>query len=182
MGTFTGRMLRAAKLDVNLYEEVEADTGGTTQAMAVVVLGSVAAGVGAGGSGLGGSGLGVMLMVVVAALIGWFVLAYLTYWIGTRLLPEPQTSATHGELLRTIGFANSASILRALGVIPGLRDIVFMVTGIWMLVATVIAVRQALDYRGTLRAVGVCALGWLIQGILLAIVLFLLGGGARPAA
>ncbi len=170
MATFMGRILRAAKLDVNLYEEVEADTGGTRQAMAVVALGSVAAGVGAGGAGLG-----VMLMVVVAALIGWFVLAYLTYWIGTRWLPEPQTSATHGELLRTIGFANSPSILRVLGVIPGLRDIVFMVTGIWVLGATVIAVRQALDYRGTLRAVGVCALGWLIQGILLAIVLALLG-------
>ncbi len=137
--------------------------------MAVVALGSVAAGIGAGAGGLGA-----MLIVVVAALIGWFVLAYLTYWIGTRLLPEPQTSATHGELLRTIGFANSPSILRALGVIPGVRDIVFLVTGIWVLVATVIAVRQALDYRGTLRAVGVCALGWLIQGILLVIVLVLL--------
>ena len=178
MGTFTGRMLRAAKLDVNLYEEVEADTGGTPQAMGVVVLGSVAAGVGAGGQG----GLVAMLMVAAAALIGWFVFAYLTYWIGTRLLPEPQTSATHGELLRTIGFANSPSILRVLGVIPipGLLYIVFMVTGIWMLVATIIAVRQALDYRGTLRAVGVCALGWLIQGILLFIVLSLLGGGAGP--
>ena len=170
MATFMGRMLRAAKLDSNLYEEVEADTGGTRQAMAVVVPGSVAAGIGAGRSGLG-----VMLMVAVAALIGWVVFAYLTYWIGTRLLPEPQTSATHGELLRTIGFANSPSLLRVLGVIPGLRDIVFMVTGIWMLVATVIAVRQALDYRGTLRAVGVCALGWIIQqGILLVIVLVLL--------
>ena len=176
MASLTIRMLREAKLDVNLYEEVEADTGGTPQAMAVVVLGSVAAGIGAGGQGLG-----LMLMVVVASLIDWFVLAYLTYWIGTRLLPEPQTSATHGELLRTIGFANSASILRLLGVVPGLRDIVFLVTGIWVLVATVIAVRQALDYRGSLRAVGVCALGWLIQGILLAIVLALLGGGATPA-
>jgi len=176
MASLTSRMLRAAKLDVNLYEEVEADTGGTPQAMAVVVLGSVAAGIGAGRGGLG-----LMLMVVVASLIGWFVLAYLTYWIGTRLLPEPQTSATHGELLRTIGFANSASILRVLGVVPGLRDIVFLVTGIWVLVATIIAVRQALDYRGTLRAVGVCALGWVIQGILLAIVLSLLGGGAGPA-
>ncbi len=175
MGTFAGRMLRAAKLDVNLYEEVEADTGGTPQAMGVVVLGSVAA-----GGGAGREGLGVMLMVVAAALIGWFVLAYLTYWIGTRLLPEPQTSATHGELLRTIGFANSPSILRVLGVIPGLRDIVFMVTGIWMLVATIIAVRQALDYRGTLRAVGVCALGWFIQAILLVIVFYVLGGGAGP--
>ncbi len=78
MATFMGRILRAAKLDMNLYEEVEADTGGTPQAMAVVVLGSVAAGIGAGGGGLGA-----MLMVVVAALIGWlWVRPSPTYHVG----------------------------------------------------------------------------------------------------
>ncbi|MFQ5898357.1 MAG: YIP1 family protein [Candidatus Methylomirabilia bacterium] len=176
MGNFMNRILRAAKLDVNLYEEVEADTGATRQAMGVVVLGSVAAGLGAGRGSPGG-----MLIGAVFALIAWFVWAYLTYWIGTRVLPEPQTSATHGELLRTIGFASSPGILRVLGVIPGLREVVFLVAGIWMLVATVIAVRQALDYRGTLRAVGVCAIGWLVQMVILTIVALLLGGGGRPA-
>lgn len=172
MGNFTDRILRAAKLDVKLYEEVEADTGATRQAMAVVVLGSVAAGLGAGRGSLTG-----ILIGAVAALLGWFVWAYLTYWIGTRLLPEPQTRATHGELLRTIGFANSPGILRVLGVIPGLREIVFLAVGIWVLVTTVVAVRQALDYRGTLRAVGVCAIGWVVQMLLVAITLFFLGGG-----
>ena len=176
MARFTDRMIRAARLDVNLYEEVEADTGATPQAIAVVVLGSIAAGLGAGRGSLSG-----ILIGAVAALIGWFIWAYLTYWIGTRVLPEPQTSATHGELLRTIGFANSPGLLRVLGVVPGLSEIVFLVVGIWVLVATVVAVRQALDYRGTLRAVGVCAVGWVVQMVLLAIVLALLRAGSGPA-
>lgn len=176
MARFTDRMIRAARLDVNLYEEVEADTGATKQAMAVVVLGSIAAGLGAGRGSLGG-----ILFGAVVALIGWVVWAYLIYWIGTRLFPEPQTSATHGELLRTIGFASSPGLLRVLGVVPGLREIVFLVAGIWALVATVVAVRQALDYRGTLRAVGVCAVGWVVQMVLVAIALFLLGAGSKPA-
>ncbi|MFQ5521762.1 MAG: YIP1 family protein, partial [Candidatus Methylomirabilia bacterium] len=122
-----------------------------------------------------------ILIGAVFALLGWFVWAYLTYWIGTRVLPEPQTSATHGELLRTIGFASAPGILRVLGLIPPLREIVFLAAGIWMLVATVVAVRQALDYHSTLRAVGVCALGWLIQMVIITIVVLLLGGGGRPA-
>lgn len=177
MGSFTNRIVRAAKLEVNLYEEVEADTGATRQAMGVVVLGSVAFGLGFGAGTRG------ILFLAVIALLTWFVMAYLTYWIGTRLLPEPQTSATHGELLRTIGFASAPGILRVLGLIPisGLHLILFLVTGIWMLVATVIAVRQALDYHGTLRAVGVCMLGWLGIHMLQILMLSLWGGGGEPA-
>lgn len=169
------RIIRAAKLDVNLYEEVEADTGATAQATGVVVLSSVAAGLGTG------TGVGGILIGTAAALIGWYVWAYLTYWIGTRLFPEPQTRASHGELLRTIGFASSPGLLRMFGLIPGLRGVVFLIAAIWMLVATVIAVRQALDYSGTLRALGVCVVGWIVQTLLLTVTLFLLGGLPRPA-
>lgn len=176
MGIFTRRIVRAAKLDADLYEEVEADTEATRQAMAVVLLGSLAAGLGAGRGNVSG-----MLIGAVAALIGWVVWAYLIYWIGTRLLPEPQTRASHGELLRTIGFASSPGLLRVLGVVPGLREVVFLVAGIWVLVATVVAVRQALDYRGTLRAVGVCAVGWVVQMVLMAIAFVLLATFSRPA-
>jgi len=136
-----------------LYEEVEADTGAMGQAMGVVVLSSVAAGIGSIARG----GLGGVLMGTIAALIGWYIWAYLTYFIGTKLLPEPQTKANHGELLRTIGFSSSPGLIRVLGVIPGLAPLVFFASGIWMLVAMIIAVRQALDYTSTLRAVGVWA-------------------------
>jgi len=162
MANFTNRILRAAKLDINLYEEVEADKGALRQAMGVVVLASVAGGIGNLSGGLGG-----LLMGAIAALIGWYIWAYLTYLIGTKLLPEPQTRADLGELLRTIGFASSPGLIRILGILPGFRGIVFFAASIWMLVAMVIAVRQALDYHSTLRAVGVCLIGWIIQGILL---------------
>ena len=161
MATLQDRMLRAAKLDVDLYEEVEADQSATQQAMLVVVLSSVAAGLGAMGSD--GGGLGTMLSGTVGALVGWFIWAFLTYFIGTKILPEPQTSADMGELLRTIGFSSSPGVIRIVGIIPGLYIISTMVAFIWMLVAMVIAVRQALDYDSTLRAVGVCIIGFLVQ-------------------
>ncbi len=165
------RMIRAAKLDAQLYEEVEADRGAMGQATAVVILAAVAAGVGSMAQG----GLGGILTLTVAALVSWYVWAFLTYMIGTRLLPEPATRADLGELLRTIGFSSSPGLIRLLGIIPGLTEIVFMVAGVWMLIAMVIAVRQALDYTSTLRAVGVCLIGWIVQAILLGIVLSMLG-------
>jgi hypothetical protein len=94
----------------------------------------------------------------------------LTYFIGTRWLPEPGTQADIGEMLRTIGFATSPGILRVLGVVPFLGAIVFTVTAVWTLVAVVIAVRQALDYRSTGRAIGVCIIGWLVQVVLFVII------------
>jgi len=165
MNRFTDRIIRASKLDVNLYEEVEADKSALTQAMGVVILSSLAVGLGSITSG-GPTGV---VMGTISALIGWLIWSYLTYIIGTKLLPTPETKADYGELLRTIGFSSSPGLIRILGIIPGLRGIVFLVAGIWMLVAMIIAVRQALDYQSTFRAVGVCIIGWIVQGIVLGI-------------
>jgi hypothetical protein len=172
MNIFVDRMIRAAKLDVNLYEEVEADKSAMGQAMTVVVISSVAAGLGS----IAKVGIGGILMGTIAALIGWYVWAYITYLIGTKLLPEPQTRADHGELLRTIGFSSSPGVIRVLGIIPGFFWITSFVSSVWMLVAMVIAVRQALDYTGTLRAVGVCVIGWVIQAVLIMLLFSLFGG------
>ena len=166
MANLMDRMVRAARLDVHLYEEVEADTGATGQAMGVVVLSSVAAGIGTMGAG----GIGGIFLGAIGALVAWYIWAFLTYFIGTRLLPEPQTHADMGELLRTIGFSSSPGVLRVLGIIPGVSGFVFLAVGVWMLVAMVIAVRQALDYRSTGRAIGVCAIGWVVQIVILSLV------------
>lgn len=174
MNTFVNRMVRAAKLDVNLYEEVEADRSTLPQAMAVVVLSSIAAGIGS----IGTLGLGGILLGTITALVGWYIWAFLTYLIGTKMLPEPQTRADLGELLRTTGFSCAPGLLRIFGVIPGLGTPVFALAAIWMLVAMVIGVRQALDYQSTLRAVGVCLIGWIIQGLFLAMMFVLTGGPA----
>ena len=171
MPSIQERMIRAAKLDAQLYEEVEADRGAMGQATTVVILSAVAAGIGNMAQG----GVGGILVLTVAALVSWYVWAFLTYMIGTRLLPEPATRADLGALLRTIGFSSSPGLIRLLGIIPGLTEIVFYVAGVWMLIAMVIAVRQALDYTSTLRAVGVCLIGWIVQAILLGIVLSMAG-------
>lgn len=163
MSSFKDRMIRAAKLDADLYEEVEADKGAMGQAMAVVVLSSLAAGIGT----IAEAGVIGIIIGTIIALVAWLIWSYLTYAIGTKILPTPETKADYGELLRTIGFSSSPGLIRILGIIPGLAGIVFLVAGIWMLVSMIIAVRQALDYRSTWRAVGVCLIGWVIQGIVL---------------
>jgi hypothetical protein len=176
MSRLIDRMIRAAKLDIRLYEEVEADQGATREAMGVVVLSSLSAGIGAIGRG----GFSGVVLGTIVALIGWFVWAYLTYLIGMKLLPEPQTQSTLGELLRTIGFSSSPGVIRVLGIIPFLSGIVFLAASIWMLLAMVIAVRQALDYRSTWRAVGVCLIGWAVQAIIPILLFSLLGAPGRP--
>jgi hypothetical protein len=173
MASFFDRMFRAAKLEAQLYEEVEADRDATTQATIAVILAAVAAGIGSLGSG---SALGIISGTMVA-LVSWLVWALLTYFVGTRLLPEPETRADYGELLRTIGFSSSPGLIRVLGIVPGLATAVFAIAGIWMLVAMVIAVRQALDYTSTLRAVGVCLIGWLVQVVILVLAAPLIGLG-----
>ena len=172
MQQYFDRIIRAAKLDVNLYEEVEADKGAMGQAMGVVVFSSVAAGIGSMGA-IGSKGITVG---VITALIAWYVWAYITYLVGTKILPEPQTKADHGELLRTIGFSSSPGLIRILGIIPGIGGIIFLIASVWMLVTMVIAVRQALDFNSTYRAVSVCIIGWIIQAAIFGIMFTVLGG------
>ncbi len=150
------RMIRAALLDAEAYEEVEADTSANLQALAVVTLAAVAMGIGS----IANSGVEGILWHTLVAVVGWYVWAYVTYFIGTRLLPTPDTVADHGELLRTIGFSASPGILRILMLVPPVALWVFLVCSLWSLVAMVVAVRQALDYTSTLRAVAVCAVGF----------------------
>ena len=170
--TFVERMLGAAKLDPRAYEEIEADRTATRQALAVVVLAAVAGGIGVG------EGVRGLVLGTVAGLVGWAIWAWLIYFIGTRWLPGPDTRADMGELLRTIGFATSPGILRVAGLVPLIGPIVFAVAAVWTLVAVVVAVRQALDYRSTGRAIGVCLVGWLVQ----LVILVLVGVFARPVS
>lgn len=173
--SFTMRLIGALSLDVAIYEEVEADRGATGQAAAVVVLSSLAAGIGA--SGLGEMTLQSIVFISTVALIAWAAWALVTFEIGARLMPEPQTQVDVGELLRTIGFASAPGLLRVLGVMRAVTIPVFAATAVWMLVAMIVAVRQALDYTSTARAIAVCALGWALA-IAIAVVLGLFFGPA----
>ena len=67
-----------------------------------------------------------------------------------------------------------------LAIIPSIGSFVLLVAGVWMLVAMVIAVRQALDYRSTFRAIGVCVIGWFVHGLILAAILTIFNDLSDP--
>ena len=168
------RMFGAARLDAHTYEDVEADPSATLQAVWVVILVSVASGIGLLGTGGGFGGLIVGLVLGVAQ---WAIWAFVTYWIGTRILSTPETHATWGQLARTTGFAQSPGVLKVLGFIPVIGLVIFFVVSIWQFAAMVIAVRQALDYRSTWRALSVVAIGFVIV-LVLTLILGLIFGGS----
>ncbi len=167
------RMIRAAKLDSHLYEEVEADRTANWQAFQVVLMVSLAIGVGAAISTIWAddppSIFWPFLVLVVAHILAWMVWACLTWILGTMIFKGPETSATYDELLRTIGFAHAPLILGFLIFIPGLGVLLYYAAGIWALIAAVIAVRQALDFS-TGRAIGPCVLGWIAHQMTLGLI------------
>lgn len=177
MSSYVTRIKGAMQLKASIYEEVEADPNALGQAAGVVVLAAIAAGIGV----LGMGSIGLFIWSIIGALIGWIIWAVLAWAIGTKLLPEPQTDADVGQTLRTLGFAASPGLLRILGFIPLLGWIIVIIANIWMLVAMVVAVRQALDYKSTGRAVGVCAIGFIVEIIILVLVYSLFGPAVVPA-
>ena len=166
--TFLQRAIGAAKLDVSVFEEIEADRQATRQALVMVVLSSAAGGIGVGSSIYDAP----VLTRVVLALLLWIFWAALTCAIGLYMTPEPQTETDVGELLRTIGFASSPGLLRIFGFVPGVGPLLYGLATAWMLVSMIIAIRQALDYKSTARAVVVC----LIAGIIAVAMAAVIGG------
>ena len=166
---FVDRMIRAAKADSDLYEEVEHDQSATGQAAIVVVGTSIAVGIGSAFTGSAAS----IIVLPIAAIVSWAVFAWLTYFIGTRLLAGPETKADWGELARTLGFANTPRALLLFGVVPVAAAILGVIVAVWVLITTVVAVRAALDFS-TWRAIATVILGWLVQAVIIAVAIGLL--------
>ena len=164
--SFAQRMIGAAKLDVETYEEVEHDESATSQAAIVVAIVAVCAAI--GGAGGGGAGI---IAGPISALAGWLLWSGVTYFIGTRVF---KGVATWGELLRTLGFAQSPGVLMLLSGLGFIGGLLSAAAGIWMLIAGLIAIRQALDV-GTAEALITAFLGWLSY-VAVAIVVGLLFG------
>jgi hypothetical protein len=179
--SYLSRMIRAARLDVTLYEEVKNDPGAIAQAMGIVILAGLSAGVVVATLlGKGQADVAWVLLGTLWALIEWFIWTLLLFYIGTRILPEPDTRASYGQLLRPIGFASVIGVARLLVLVPGMAIIVLPVVTVWMLIATVLAVRVALGYSSSMRALGVCAIGFFFEIALSLLLRSLFEGGGAP--
>ncbi len=161
------RMIGAARLDAQTFEEVEDDHNATRQAMLVVIIVSIAAAI--GGLAAADNLFVGLIFGIVRGLVGWALWALVTYWVGTTILNTPGTDANWGQLARTTGFAQTPGVLQVFAFIPIIGGLIALVASIWQLVAMVRAVRHALDYESTWRALGVVVIGFVIVIIPLSI-------------
>lgn len=169
-GPFVQRVIGAAKLDGAVYEEVERDQNATTQAIVVVAIAALSAGIGAlrddGGSGLIGG--------VIGGLLGFAVSAYFIYFVGTRLIPAAGTSATIGEVVRCLGFASAPGILAFLNIIPGIGGLLGFLIGVWGTVALIVGLMHALE-MSMWRAIATAILASVVAAIVGVIIALIFG-------
>jgi hypothetical protein len=162
MASFQQRVIGAIRLNAATYEEVEHDAGATVQAGVVVAVVSLTTSV---SWYFGMSDVGWIVRGAIQALVAWVIGALFLWQIGTRLLPGNKTEADLGQLLRTVGFAQAPGVFGVLAVVPLLGLFVPFVVAVWIIAATFVAVRQALDYDDTFRAIMVCLLAWIVSAI-----------------
>lgn len=158
---FLLKLKKAIFLDVEFYEEVEKDKKFTNQAMMTVVLVSIVQGLMIAGR----FDLIAIIQGTLGSLIRFFVWAFFISFVGTRILPEPETKSNTGELIRTLGFAYAPGLLVVLKVFIG--DWIDSIVVFLQLAAMTVAVRQALDFNSTVRAVGVCIVAFILMITLL---------------
>jgi Yip1 domain len=175
MASIQDRVIGALRLQVSTFEEVEHDATATSQAAIVVLVAAISGAIGASRGVYFGAVA--IVMSVVFSLIGWAVGAAVIWLVGTRVFPGKNTEADYGQLLRCVGFAQAPGLFGILGIIPILGLLIRVVLGIWSLIAGVIAVRQALDYDDTLKAVIVVVVAWVIM-FLITMLVGVLGLGA----
>lgn len=177
MSRFLYRLLGAALLDRSVYEGIEADRSALPQALATVLLASACAGIGA--TGWHGPSLATTVWVAGLALVTWMAWAALMFQIGGRLMPAHDTETSFGELLRTTGFAAAPGLLQVFAALPRVTVVVFVITWVWTFVATVVAIRQALDYRSTARTLAVCGIAAALSGTMAVIIGLVLGSAVE---
>ena len=164
MKIFIIRLFRAAKLDANFYEEVIVDSDYLIQSVSVIILSSLASGIG----NITSRGISGFIFGTVIALVSWLLYAYVTFFISNQLLHSKETRVDFGELLRITGFASTPGLIRIFGIFPHLISIVFIISGIWMLITMIIVIKQAYDLE-LLQSAGACLAGWIIQFIILVV-------------
>jgi hypothetical protein len=166
------RMLGAVTLRSTTFEEVEADQSATKQALFIVALSALAASIGNPNTTIGFT---TTIPAMLIGLFGWAVWAWITYLVGTKLLGTTTTVASWSQLARTLGFAQSPGVFKIFGWIPIIGPYIFITASVLQLAAMIIAIRQALDYTSTLRAIAVAIIGFIPYLLLMSIPFVLLG-------
>jgi hypothetical protein len=178
MDVMLNRVLRAVQLDKEFFKEAEADTSLNQEALTIVIIVSVIAGIGAFIGTLINKSFGAAILgLAVTTLIGvanYYIWAYITHFIGTNLF---KGEADVGELLRVLGYASAPRLLSFFQFIPCVGGMLAFAGGIWALVVGFFGVQEALDLDTTETLITVI-LGWVVIIVITFIVPLVLGIGA----
>lgn len=172
--TFGERLVGAMKLDVNTFEDIERDPTAMGQAVGVIALAAVSTGIGNVWYG----GLTGILFGVITSLIGYAVWAVIVWLVGTKVMPDPSTKADFPEAFRVIAFAAAPGVLGAVTIIPILGWLLLFLIWVWSIAAMVVAVKAALDYTDTFKAVIVVIIGFVVNLVITALLSAMFLGGA----
>ena len=170
------RMLGAARLSVDTYEDVEHDNGATIQALLVVVIVTIASVVGELLRGGEAEVASALVAGIIRGVASWALWALLTWIVGTTILKTEGTEADWGQLARGTGFAQTPGILQVLYFIPAVGGVISFLAYLWTFAAMVVAVRQSLDYTSTLRAFFVILIAAIPVFVINVVVIALTGG------
>jgi hypothetical protein len=169
MNMLVSRMLRAAKLDASLFEELVNDPSTQAQSVWVVAVFAMASGYGL----FSRAGVTAVNSCLVTTFFAWYFWAFSLYIVSTYLFRNTVTKTDRKTILRVVGFASAPGVLRLLGVIPQTSGILFLVTSVWMIAASVVGVKIALKMSHTGKAIFLCTSTWLLAFIVQSLLLLL---------
>ena len=158
--TFAERVVGALKLDANTFEDIERDPTAMGQAVGIIALAGMAGSLGS----IWRLGFGRIVFAILISICAYLLWSLVVWLVGTKLMPDPATSADFAETFRVIAFAASPGLLGVVSIIPFLGAIiVFVLTPViwlWSMAAMVIATKAVLDYTDTFKAVIVVLIGF----------------------
>ena len=185
IGGMLRRMIGASLLNSAIYEEVEHDESLNREALWVVFIASLLGGVGllltyAYEEGPAEPARAILWLAfgVLGWIVVWYVWSGITYYVGHNWLGG---TADIGQMRRTIGYANSPRAIGLLLFVPTWGVGLDLVAHVWVLVASVVAIRQALDFS-TGKAIATVLIGWVVAFMVFALVGMLLGVFTLAAA
>jgi Yip1 domain len=165
--TFGDRVIGAMKLEPNAFEDVERDPTAIGQAVGVIVLAAVSAGIG----NIYWGGISGIVTTAITSLIGFLIWSVIVWLVGTKLMPEPTTKADFPETFRVLGFSAAPGLLSFITIIPLLGYLILFVIWLWQMASMIVAVKAVLDYSTIGKAIVVVLIGFIINLIITALVL-----------
>lgn len=165
------RAIGVARFAPRYYDAIAADPKATAQAALVVTVVAVATGLGGLRHGLDG-----FIAGVIMALVHWGLMAAAANGILPRVAPNAPRQGGIAPFARTLGYAQGPRILAVAGVIPLIGWSLSVVGSIWVILTSIVAIRQT-GKVGFGEATITAVAGWVLATIVSIIIALIFGLG-----